>query len=234
MATSSNGRVLVWDAPTRVFHWLMVLSFAGAYLTAEDDHWRLVHVTLGYTMAGLVAFRIVWGFIGTRHALFTDFVRGPNAAMRYLRSVVRGQPEHHTGHNPAGALAVLALLVLTVVTVVTGWMTYRELGGDASEELHEALANVMLGVVVLHIVAVVVSSRLHRENLVGAMISGYKDGQSDGRPADAVPGPRRGVAAAMVLAVAAFWCFQWWTAPGGNLPDAKAVSVSHADAGRRP
>jgi len=230
MVTSSNARVLVWDAPTRVFHWLMVLSFAGAYLTAEEDGWRLVHVTLGYTMAGLVAFRVVWGFIGTRHARFTDFVRGPGAALRYLRSVVRGQPEHHTGHNPAGALAVVALLVLTVVTVVTGWATYRELGGDALEELHEAIANVMLGLVVLHVVAVVVSSRLHRENLVGAMISGYKGGQ----PADAVPGARRGVAAAIVLAVAAFWCFQWWAAPGGNLLGAQAVSMSHTETARRP
>jgi cytochrome b len=230
MVTSSNGRVLVWDAPTRVFHWLMVLSFAGAYLTAEDDHWRLVHVTFGYTMAGLVVFRIVWGFIGTRHARFTDFVRGPGAALRYLRSVVRGQPEHHTGHNPAGALAVVGLLVLTVMTVVTGWATYRELGGDALEELHEAIANVMLGLVVLHVVAVVVSSRLHRENLVGAMISGYKDGQA----ADAVPGSRRGVAAAMLLAVATFWCFQWWTATGGNPPGAHTVSMSHTDPARRP
>lgn len=230
MATSTNRRVLVWDAPTRVFHWLMVLSFAGAYLTGEDDQWRLVHVTFGYTMAGLVVFRIVWGFIGTRHARFTDFVRGPGAAMRYLRSVVRGQPEHHAGHNPAGALAVVALLVLTVVVAVTGWATYRELGGDGMEALHEVLANVMLGLVVLHIVAVVVSSRLHRENLVGAMISGVKAGQ----PADAVPGSRRGVAAAVVLAVAAFWCFQWWTAPGGNLLGAQAVSMSHTDAARRP
>jgi cytochrome b len=230
MVTSSNGRVLVWDAPTRVFHWLMVLSFAGAYLTAEEDGWRLVHVTFGYTMAGLVAFRVVWGFIGTRHARFTDFVRGPGAAMRYLRSVVRGQPEHHTGHNPAGALAVVALLVLTVVTVVTGWATYRELGGDALEELHEGIANVMLGLVLLHVAAVVVSSRLHRENLVGAMISGVKTGQA----ADAVPGSRRGVAAAMLLAVAAFWCFQWWTAPGGNPPGAHTVSMSHTDPARRP
>jgi cytochrome b len=230
MVTSTNQRVLVWDAPTRVFHWLLVLSFAGAYLTAEEDGWRLVHVTFGYTMAGLVVFRVVWGFIGTRHALFTDFVRGPGAAMRYLRSVVRGQPEHHMGHNPAGALAVVALLVLSVVVAVTGWATYRELGGDGMEELHEALANAMLGLVVLHVVAVVVSSRLHRENLVGAMISGYKDGQQ----ADAVPGSRRGVAAAMLLAVAAFWCFQWWTAPGGNLPRAQAASMSHADPARRP
>ena len=73
---ASSRKVLVWDAPVRVFHWLMVASFAGAYLTAESERWRLLHVTLGYTMAGLVAFRIVWGLVGTRHARFASFVRG--------------------------------------------------------------------------------------------------------------------------------------------------------------
>ncbi|HET7525957.1 MAG TPA: cytochrome b/b6 domain-containing protein, partial [Burkholderiaceae bacterium] len=102
--------VLVWDAPVRVFHWLMVLSFAGAYLTAESERWRLLHVTLGYTMAGLLAFRIVWGLIGTRHARFASFVRGRAAVMRYLRSLLGGRPEHHAGHNPAGAWAIVALL----------------------------------------------------------------------------------------------------------------------------
>jgi cytochrome b len=75
--------VLIWDAPVRVFHWLMALCFAGAYATAEGESWRLVHVTLGYTLAGLVAFRIVWGFIGTRHARFSSFVKGPQAVTRY-------------------------------------------------------------------------------------------------------------------------------------------------------
>ena len=74
---TAGRRVLVWDAPVRVFHWLMVLSFAGAYLTAESERWRLLHVTLGYTMAGLVVFRMLWGLVGTRHARFASFVRGP-------------------------------------------------------------------------------------------------------------------------------------------------------------
>ena len=69
--------VLVWDAPTRVGHWLIALSFAGAWLTAESERWRLVHVTLGYTLAALVVFRLVWGLVGTRHARFASFVRGP-------------------------------------------------------------------------------------------------------------------------------------------------------------
>ncbi len=124
--TPAVRKVLVWDAPVRVFHWLMVLSFAGAYLTAESERWRLVHVTLGYTMAGLVAFRIVWGLIGTRHARFSSFVRGPAAIAGYVRGLVRGRPEHHVGHNPAGALAIVALLGLTLVVTATGWATYND------------------------------------------------------------------------------------------------------------
>src|SRR6478672_9751097 len=109
---SAVRKVLVWDAPVRVFHWLMVASFAGAYVTAESERWRLVHVTLGYTLAGLVAFRLLWGLVGTRHARFAAFVRGPAAVASYLRSLLRNAPEHHAGHNPAGALAIVAMLLL--------------------------------------------------------------------------------------------------------------------------
>jgi len=112
--------VLVWDAPVRVFHWLMVLCFAGAWLTAESESWRLVHVTLGYTMAGLVAFRILWGLWGTRYAKFSSFVRGPRAVARYLGNLLRGRHEPYTGHNPAGAVAIVALLVLALLVTVTG------------------------------------------------------------------------------------------------------------------
>ena len=94
--------ILVWDLPVRMFHWLTVLSFAGAWLTAESERWRLLHVTLGYTLAGLLVFRVLWGLIGTRHARFTDFVRGPGAVRRYLAALLRGQPEQAVGHNPAG------------------------------------------------------------------------------------------------------------------------------------
>ena len=80
----------------------------------------MLHVTLGYTMAGLVAFRILWGLVGTRHARFASFVRGPAAVARYLGSLLRGRPEHHSGHNPAGALAIVALLVLTLAVSRVG------------------------------------------------------------------------------------------------------------------
>ena len=132
----ASRKILVWDAPVRVFHWLMVLSFAGAYLSAESERWRLLHVTLGYTMAGLVGFRILWGLMGTRYARFSSFVRGPRAVARYLGAMLRGQPEHHTGHNPAGALAIVALLALTLVVTASGWASYNEIAGKWLEDLH--------------------------------------------------------------------------------------------------
>jgi len=219
------ARVLVWDAPVRVFHWLMVLSFAGAYLTAESERWRLVHVTLGYTMAALVLFRLVWGLIGTRHARFVSFVRGPAAVKRYLAALLRGKPEHYTGHNPAGALAIVALLGAALVVTAAGWATYNELGGEWLEEAHEVAANAMLALVGVHIGGVVVSSLLHKENLVGAMISGRKTT----RPGDAIRRAWRGVAALLLAAVLGFWWWQWQQAPSAGNADAPAAhSHRHA------
>jgi signal transduction histidine kinase len=87
-AQPATAPVLVWDAPVRLFHWLLLLTFAGAWLTSDGERWRMVHVTLGYTMAGLVAFRVLWGLFGTRHARFAAFVRGPAAVVAYLKSLL--------------------------------------------------------------------------------------------------------------------------------------------------
>ncbi len=209
MNTDTRSSTLVWDLPVRVFHWLLVLCFAGAWLTAESEHWRLVHVTLGYTMAALVAFRIVWGLLGTRYARFSSFVRGPRAVLDYLRSLSGPRPEHHTGHNPAGALAIVGLLALIAVTTATGWAAYSEIAGDWVEEVHEVAANGLLGLVVIHLIGVAVGSWVHRENLVRSMLTGRK-------PVPPAEGIRRGwatVAALMLAAVLGFWWVQWQSAP---------------------
>lgn len=205
METDKSIKILVWDVPVRVFHWLTVFCFAGAYLTAESERWQLVHTTLGYTMAGLIAFRLVWGCIGPRYARFADFVRGPAAVISYLRSLAQGKPQHFLGHNPAGALAIVALLLLGAATAASGWFALQERGGEQWEEIHETFANLMLALVLLHIAAVAVSSWLHRENLVAAMFSGMKAGQPE-------QGLRRGwhsIGVLVLLAVAAFWWLQW-------------------------
>ena len=226
---NEKTKILVWDAPVRVFHWLMVLSFAGAYLTAESERWRLVHVSLGYTLGGLVAFRVLWGLLGTRHARFASFVRGPAAVMRYLSSIARGRPEHHVGHNPAGALAIVLLLLLSVATVASGWANYNDLGGHWLEELHEVMANLMLTVVGVHVAGVVVGSWLHRENLVRAMLTGRKEGA----PNEGIRWTWRPLALALLAAVLGFWWLQWQSAPsmasGGTVAAEAAKYGSRTD-----
>lgn len=199
-----RSAILVWDFPVRVFHWLMVFCFAVAYLTSESEQWRTVHVTLGYTMAGLIVFRLVWGFIGSRYARFSDFVRGPAAVAGYLRSLLQGKPQHFLGHNPAGALAILGLLALGAATAASGWIALQEFSAELWEEVHETFANLMLALVLVHVAAVIASSRLHHENLVASMFNGKKTGAPE-------QGLRRGwhsIGWLVLLCVAAFWLLQ--------------------------
>lgn len=201
MSESIKNRILVWDLPTRLFHWSLALSFAGAWLTSESERYSALHVMLGYTLLGLIAFRLVWGFVGTRHARFADFAYAPAKVVQYLKSLLSGSPEHYVGHNPAGAIAVYLLLGLGILTGVAGVMTYYEIGGEWWEEAHEFLANSMLVLVFIHILGVIVSSILLRENLARAMVLGYKQG----KPEDGID-KKRGLAAALLLAaLAGFW-----------------------------
>lgn len=196
-----KARILVWDLPTRWFHWLLAASFAGAWLTAESERYRDLHVMLGYTLLGLIAFRLVWGFVGTRYARFADFAHSPAKIARYAKSLLSGKPEHYPGHNPAGAMVIFLLLALGIAAGVSGWMAYNELGGEWLEEGHEFFANLMLAVVFVHIAGVIVSSWLHRENLARAMVTGYKQGEAG----EGIR-KKRGIAALLLLAaLAGFW-----------------------------
>lgn len=209
-SNKEKTNILVWDAPVRVFHWLMVVSFAGAYLTAESERWRLIHVTLGYTMGGLVAFRLVWGVIGTRYARFAGFVRRASSVKRYVGSLIAGKPEHHVGHNPAGAVAIVLLLLFSVVVVATGWGVYNDTGGKIVEELHEASSNLMLLIVIVHVAGVVVSSWLHHENLIRSMLTGRKLARVN----EGITKTWKLLAAVIFLCVLAFWYVQWQSVAG--------------------
>lgn len=181
--------VKVWDPLVRVFHWSLVTAFVVAFIT--EDHFLGLHVQAGYTIIGLVLFRLVWGMVGTRHARFSDFLRGPQTVMTYLKSLFTHHPVHYVGHNPAGGWMVVALLATLLLTTVTGLLTYgigenmagpfAALSGnpggfwsEAMEEVHEFLAHFTLLLVFVHVAGVVVSSLLHRENLVRAMLTGRK------------------------------------------------------------
>lgn len=166
--------VKVWDPFVRVFHWSLVALFAIAYATGDEI--ERVHIMAGYAIAGLLALRIVWGFIGPRHARFADFVRSPREAMSYMRDVMLFRARRYIGHNPAGGLMVIALIVSLAGTSITGYMLTTDAywGSKAMEEIHEALANATVVLVVLHVLGVLVASFEHRENLVKAMITGRK------------------------------------------------------------
>lgn len=181
-------RVRVWDPLVRIFHWSLAAGFATAFIV-EDDLLG-VHVWAGYLVLTLIAVRLVWGFFGTEHARFGDFVRGPAQVMAYIKDALRFRASRYLGHNPAGGAMVIALLLSVAATGVTGMALYgaEEFAGPLAglmsglpaasgkvlEEAHEVLANVTLALIVLHIVGVAFSSLSHGENLIGSMISGFK------------------------------------------------------------
>jgi len=166
--------VRVWDLPTRLFHWSLVASFVIAFLTSESEKLRNIHVFAGYVLAGLIAFRLLWGFVGGSYSRFAEFMPTPKKLIDYLKSLMDGKPQHHVGHNPAGAVAIFLLLGFGFAAAVSGWAVYEDMGGHFMEELHEGAANGMMAIVVIHIAGVIVSSWLHGENLVMAMITGWK------------------------------------------------------------
>lgn len=198
---TESAKARVWDLPVRVFHWALAGSFAGAYALSESERWRDVHAMLGYTVLGLIAFRICWGFIGTKHARFADFRYGPRAALRHLRDEVLGRARHYAGHNPAGSWAVYGLLLLGAATGITGYLTLNEIGGDSLEEVHEACANAWLFLVAAHVAGVVFSSVMQRENLARGMFTGRKRAAVDGREPPALAP----LGLALAVAVLGFW-----------------------------
>lgn len=226
-----NSKVLVWDLPVRVFHWCLALAFAGAYLIGESERWRDVHVALGYAAVGLVCIRLVWGFVGTRYARFASFRYTPRQAWQYLNGLIRGRAAHFTGHNPAGSWAIYGLLALGLATGLSGWLRYEEIGGDAFEDVHAVLANAWLGLVVLHIAAVIVSSVLHRENLPRTMVTGYKSGTPDEAVPDARPAIGVGVLLVTVVLVAGW--IGWGGQFRGKVPGSAASAQSEIAARAR-
>ena len=183
-----------------MFHWSLVVAFAVAWLSAEELD--TLHEIVGYVVLGLIALRVIWGFVGSHYARFAQFLRGPRVIVSYLGDMARGSERRYIGHNPAGAAMVIALLVTLSGTAFTGWLMAepgrlallpdmpqivapawadddgdRESGAEGVlEEVHETLANLMLVLVALHVGGVVLASVRHRENLVRAMVTGEKRG----------------------------------------------------------
>jgi cytochrome b len=171
--------VKVWDRPVRALHWALVGSIALAALSTLV--WFAAHRPAGYAAFGIVVARIAWGVVGSRHARFTQFVRGPRAVVAYLALVRRRREPRHLGHNPLGACMVIALMACVVGLAFTGWLyTTDAYWGDALvEEVHRALAWTLLALVCAHVAGVIFASVRHRENLIAAMIDGIKRAPSE-------------------------------------------------------
>lgn len=209
--TGQKAWIQVWDPVVRYGHWALVAAFAVAYLSAEEESGGpdQLHVWGGYAVGIIVALRVLWGLVGTRHARFSDFAYSPITALRYLADMLRGHARRYVGHSPAAAVMIAALLFCLAATVGTGLVAYGDSGkgplanargvvtaqahaeeGEGRSEsdavrrgeggsgivgdLHGTLANITLGLVILHILGVGLASVVHRENLVGAMFSGRK------------------------------------------------------------
>ncbi len=201
LSAARDAGTLVWDLPTRLFHWSLAVCFAGSWLTSDSERQHLLHLLFGYSLLGLIAFRVVWGFVGSRYARFANFAYGPGATLRYLKSMAKGHPDRHVGHNPAGSIAIWLLLGLGVATTGVG-IAMIVGGGEALEDIHEALATAMLVVVGLHILGVIVSSAMHRKNLSRSMVTGRKSGLG---AEDAIPNRSVATGLALLAALAAFW-----------------------------
>lgn len=171
---SNEVRVRVWDRFVRLFHWSLVLCFFVAYWSTDSIGW--VHKGFGYAVLALIAARVAWGFFGTTHARFSDFVPGPRQLWRYGLDMLRRREPRHIGHNPAGSVMILFLLFCVTGIGVTGWMMTLDAwwGNTTVEDLHTLLVDVTLVAVAIHVAANLYASERHRENLIWAMITGYK------------------------------------------------------------
>lgn len=209
----------VTDAPTRMFHWLFALCFVGAYATADGEHWRLLHVTLGYTMAGLLGFRVLYGIFGPRTSGLGLIWRQLSGAPAWLRALPQArsvrQVNWRQGQNLLMALAVALLLALVVPITLTGYATYNDwgdaLGGDWLEEVHEFFGNTLLFVVLAHVALIAALSALRRKNQALPMLTG----RVEGRGPDLVPKNRAWLAALLLIAVLAFGAWEWQQSPQG-------------------
>lgn len=166
-----SERIKVWDPGVRIFHWVLVASILIAFLSSEEDsmiaNW---HLASGWIAAILIVFRLIWGFVGGEHARFTNFVK-PREIGRHIRHLLSGSAEPALGHNPLGAVAVLALITLCSFV---GWTGIQLQTGGGAEDIHEVAAYALLGLIALHVAAVIAMSIMTRDNLVLAMFTGEK------------------------------------------------------------
>ncbi|MGO8841625.1 MAG: cytochrome b/b6 domain-containing protein, partial [Methyloceanibacter sp.] len=194
--SSTDRKILVWDAPTRLFHWLIVALVVAAYATWRLN-WMDWHAQAGNALLTLVLFRLLWGFFGSETTRFSRFLTSPRVALRHLAHMLRREPDRQAGHNPAGGWMVLILLALLLGEALTGLYVANDVAdvgpftasvpapiANAITSLHLIFWDALLAAVALHVLAVLVYAVAKRHNLVLPMITGWKT------LPDSVPQPR--------------------------------------------
>ncbi|HTY03874.1 MAG TPA: cytochrome b/b6 domain-containing protein [Rhodocyclaceae bacterium] len=220
-------RVQVWDLPLRAFHWLLAAAVATAFVSAKvAGNAMLWHGRAGVAAVGLIAFRIVWGFVGSTNARFASFVRGPDSIRAYLRGEWQG-----VGHNPLGALSVLALLTLIAAQATTGLFAnddisyhgylYPLVGADLSSRLtgiHKLFEPLLIVLVGLHLIAIGYYMRIKKKNLLKPMLTGWTDAPQAHAPSSGGGFVAFAVAVLVAVAVA-------YAASGALLPPPAAIAT---------
>lgn len=212
-----RGRLVI-DAPMRMFHALFALSFCGAYITADSEHWRLLHVVLGYTLAGLLTFRLVYGLLGPRTAQLNTLWRKSSGAWAWLQSVKTAAFNGGGWQTVAwrqGPILLMAASLSTLLAVVlpltlSGYGTFQEWGGDLGtevfESVHEFLGNTALGLVLAHLVLLAGQSVWRQKNLALPMLTGRMEGKGP----DLVARQRTWLAACLLLGVLGYWAWEFF------------------------
>ena len=211
------SRIAVWDLPTRIVHWLIALLIPALWWTAEEEIFE-IHMLLGQTMLALVLFRLLWGVLGGSTARFAGFVRGPRTILAFLG----GRVKAGLGHNPVGALSVVAMLLALSIQVGLGLFANHDdglysgplahlVGDDASDTLgerHETFFYVLLGLIGLHLAAILFYLLVKRDNLVAPMITGARAAPAGAAPMITAPLWR------LLLAIGLAAALTWWIASG--------------------
>ena len=220
----------VTDATTRMLHWLMALSFTGAYLTADGDRWQLVHVTLGYTLAGLLVFRVLWGWVGPRQVRLSVLWRKLKGLPVWLKSLptVNSQatllPAWRQGENLLMALAVALILAVMIPLTLSGYAFWEGWGGKWLKHVHEFFGNTLLALVLVHIGLIALLSLLRRKNQALPMLTGRVAGTGP----DLAKRNHRILAALVLVCVVGFWGWQWTEGPNNAVvQDALRINNHH-------
>ena len=166
--------VLVWDGFVRIFHWSLVFGYLLNHFVIADNN--PLHNWLGYFILIMICLRILWGFIGSQHAKFKNFIPGIKSLREYLRDLVHFRERDYTGHNPAGAVMICLLILLMTTICISGWMMGLDIfwGVDWVEDLHYYSSSSLLYLMFIHLAGVIYASFRHKQNLILSMVTGHK------------------------------------------------------------